>query len=144
MSDSERLLLDNQLCFSLYATSLAMTQLYKPHLQALGLTYTQYTIMLILWETDGVSLSEISRRLGQKPGALTPVLKRMEAEGLLSRNRGIHNDRTLTITLTDKGLALKQKGLEVNRCVFDACGLSGDTLLELKQQLDTLRAQITA
>lgn len=143
MSDHDRLLLDNQLCFSLYATSLAMTQLYKPHLQALGLTYTQYTIMLILWEHDGISLTEISRRLGQKSGALTPVLKRMESEGLLKRNRGVQNDRTLTIQLTDKGNAMKARGLDVNRCVFEACGLSGEALNDLKQKLDALREQIT-
>lgn len=140
---TERLLLDNQLCFSLYATSLAMTQLYKPHLKKLGLTYTQYTVMLILWEQDAVSLKEICAQLGQKPGSLTPVLKRMEKEGLLQRARGVENDRTLTIRLTRKGEQLKAEGMKVNQCVFDACGMPGETLLELKSKLDELRAQIT-
>lgn len=139
---NERLLLDNQLCFSLYSTSLAMTQLYKPHLKKLGLTYTQYTIMLILWEQDAVSLKHICDQLGQQPGALTPVLKRMESEGLLVRERGVANERTLSIRLTQKGQQLKTEGLKVNQCVFEACDMPGETLLDLKNKLDELRAQI--
>ena len=80
MSDNACLLLDNQLCFSLYSTSLAMTQLYKPLLEPIGITYPQYLILLILWETDGLSLKSVADRLGQKSGALTPVIKRMEEE----------------------------------------------------------------
>ncbi|GGW78333.1 MarR family winged helix-turn-helix transcriptional regulator [Alteromonas halophila] len=140
---SDRLLLDNQLCFSLYATSLAMTQLYKPHLKQLGLTYTQYTIMLILWEQDALSLKAICEQLGQKPGALAPVIKRMESQGLLVRARGVDDDRALTIRLTDNGRALREQGLKVNQCVFEACGLPGDKLRDLKHSLDHLRARIT-
>ena len=80
-------LLDNQLCFSLYAASLAMTKLYKPLLDALNLTYPQYLVLLVLWETDGPSVSALGERLSLDSGTLTPLLKRMEAAGWLSRQR---------------------------------------------------------
>ncbi|MCO7224274.1 MarR family winged helix-turn-helix transcriptional regulator [Pleionea sp. CnH1-48] len=142
MKDSERLLLDNQLCFALYSTSLAMTQLYKEPLDAIGLTYPQYTIMLILWEKDGVSLKEIGGRLGQKSGSLTPVLKRLEADGLVVRARGIEDDRTLTIRLTDKGKALKEEALKVNSCIVESCNFSPEDIHTLKDQLVSLRKKI--
>mgnify|MGYP002714915440 FL=1 len=75
------LLLDNQLCFALYSTSLMMTKTYKPLLQALGLTYPQYLAMLVLWENEGITVSEISARMLTDPGSLTPLLKRLESEG---------------------------------------------------------------
>ena len=83
----EDLLLDNQACFALHSTSLMMTKVYKPLLQALGLTYPQYLAMMVLWEKDGLTVGEISTRLLTDPGSLTPLLKRLEGEGLLSRTR---------------------------------------------------------
>ena len=102
--------LDRQLCFSLYSASLAMTQLYKPLLEPLGLTYPQYLIMLILWEHDGVSLKDIGAKLGQKSGALTPVLKRLEQDGRVERIRDEKDERALNIRLTEKGKALRTEG----------------------------------
>lgn len=136
------LLLDNQLCFALYSTSLAMTQFYKEPLSAIGLTYPQYTIMLILWEQDGVSLKHIGDALGQKSGALTPVIKRMEADGLVQRLRGVEDDRSLSIALTEKGRQLREKGLEVNRCVAEACDLDMASVVALREQLVALRDQL--
>src|SRR3954463_15051486 len=81
------LLLDNQLCFALYSASLAMTKLYKPLLDELGLTYPQYLVMLVLWEGDGLMVSNRAQRLSLDPGTLTPLLKRLEAAGLVSRRR---------------------------------------------------------
>ncbi|MGB0783952.1 MAG: MarR family winged helix-turn-helix transcriptional regulator [Marinomonas sp.] len=136
------LLLDNQLCFALYSTSLAMTQFYKEPLSAIGLTYPQYTIMLILWEQDGVSLKHIGDALGQKSGALTPVIKRMESDGLVQRLRGVEDDRSLSIALTEKGRQLREKGLEVNRCVAEACDLDMASVVALREQLVALRDQL--
>ncbi|QUX94189.1 MarR family transcriptional regulator [Marinomonas sp. CT5] len=136
------LLLDNQLCFALYSTSLAMTQFYKEPLSAIGLTYPQYTVMLVLWEQDGVSLKHIGDALGQKSGALTPVIKRMEADGLVQRLRGVEDDRSLSICLTEKGKQLREQGLQVNRCVAEACGIDLADVVALREQLVALRKKL--
>ncbi|WP_394182941.1 MarR family winged helix-turn-helix transcriptional regulator [Marinomonas posidonica] len=142
MKPNDPLLLDNQLCFALYSTSLAMTQFYKEPLAKIGLTYPQYTIMLILWEQDGVSLKHIAQSLGQKSGALTPVIKRMEGDGLVQRLRGVEDDRSLSIALTEKGRALREQGLEVNRCVAEACGIEMQEVVALRDQLNRLKAKL--
>lgn len=138
------LALDNQLCFSLYATSLAITQFYKSLLEPLGLTYPQYLIMLILWREDGLALIDVANRLGQKPGALTPVLKRMAEQGLLTRGRNVEDERQLQIFLTAHGRTLRDPALNVNRCVFEQCGLGVDQQVKLKAELDALRESIQA
>ncbi|GAA3916245.1 MarR family transcriptional regulator [Litoribacillus peritrichatus] len=138
----DALLLDNQLCFSLYTTSLAMTQLYKPLLEPIGLTYPQYLIMMILWEEDGIGLKDIGARLNQKSGALTPVMKRLEEDGLLQRVRVPDNERQLDIRLTAKGKALKAEAYKVNQCIVESCGVPVDELIELKGTLDKLRASL--
>lgn len=142
MTSDNPLLLEDQLCFALYSTSLAMTQLYKEPLSAIGLTYPQYTVMLILWEKDGVSLKHIGEALGQKSGALTPVIKRMESDGLVQRLRGVEDDRSLSICLTEKGKELREQGLQVNRCVAEACGIDMDTVVALREQLVALRKKL--
>ncbi|MCD8520796.1 MAG: MarR family transcriptional regulator [Saccharospirillaceae bacterium] len=139
MSDSNPLLLDKQLCFSLYATSLAMTQVYKPLLEPLGLTYPQYLVLLILWEQDGLGLKDIAARLGQKPGALTPVIKRMEAEGLISRARSSADERLLEIRLSEHGRSLREQALQVNACAASHCNAAIPELMDLKERLDVLR-----
>ncbi|QSX29047.1 MULTISPECIES: MarR family winged helix-turn-helix transcriptional regulator [Shewanella] len=142
MTSHPRLLLDNQLCFALYSTSLAMTSLYKPLLEPLGLTYTQYLIMLILWEQDGMGLKDIAERLGQQSGALTPVIKRLENQGLVQRRRSDEDERSLAITLTDAGKAMEQQALEVNQCIISRCGMDIPELQALKQLLDNLRRKL--
>nr|WP_321458138.1 MarR family transcriptional regulator [uncultured Cohaesibacter sp.] len=134
--------LDRQLCFSLYSASLAMTQIYKPLLEPLGLTYPQYLIMLILWEHDGVSLKDIGARLGQKSGALTPVLKRLEQDGLVERIRDEKDERALNIKLTEKGEELRQEAAKVGPCVAEACGMPIPELIELKAKLEELRENL--
>jgi len=89
------LLLDNQLCFALYSTSLMMTKTYKPLLKALDLTYPQYLAMLVLWEEDGMTVSQLSKRLLTDPGSVTPILKRLEVDGLLTRQRRKEDDGSL-------------------------------------------------
>lgn len=142
MTQRNPLTLDNQLCFALYSTSLAMTQAYKPLLEPLGLTYTQYTIMLILWEQDGVTLKFIAQRLGQKSGSLTPVIKRMETQGLVKRVRGKDDDRALCIALTKTGKDLRSQGLEVNRCLAESCGITLTEMEDLKAKLLDLKKRI--
>ena len=139
MTQPNRLKLDNQLCFAIYSTSLAITQAYRERLAPIGLTYAQYTVMLILWEKDCVSLKCIADRLGQKSGSLTPVIKRMECDGLIKRIRGKDDDRALSIELTEKGEALKAQGMEVNQCIADCCEISIDEMQTLRDQLHCLR-----
>src|SRR5437763_17166451 len=91
------LLLDNRLCFALYSASLAMTKLYKPLLEELGLTYPQYLAMLVLWERDGLTVSELGERLSLDSGTLTPLLKRLEAAGLVSRVRDTRDERRVHV-----------------------------------------------
>lgn len=142
MKTADALLLDQQLCFALYSTSLAMTKLYKPLLEALNITYPQYLVLLVLWEKEGITLKELAQRLHQDPGALTPVVKRLESEGLLQRRRDAQDERNLAIELTDAGRALKAKAVEVNAAVGLACGLPIPDLVALRQSLLALRSQL--
>ncbi|WNJ97841.1 MarR family transcriptional regulator [Vibrio ruber] len=139
MPDNNALLLDNQLCFALYSTSLAMTQMYKPLLEPLGLTYPQYLVLLILWEQDGIGLKDIGERLGQKSGALTPVIKRMEQEGLIDRTRQLHDERSLNVRLTPKGRQLKSEAMKINQCLLEACGIPTRELIDMRDKITTLR-----
>ncbi len=139
MPDNNALLLDNQLCFALYSTSLAMTQMYKPLLEPLGLTYPQYLVLLILWEQDGIGLKDIGERLGQKSGALTPVIKRMEQEGLVNRTRQLHDERSLDVRLTPKGQQLKEEAVKISQCLLESCGIPSRELLDMKEKIMILR-----
>lgn len=139
---SSTLALDSQICFDLYSTSLAMTQVYKPLLEEINLTYTQYLIMLVLWQNDGLGLKEIADKLFQKPGALTPVVKRMESEGLLDRIRSKEDERYMQITLTEKGRNMKEQGLNINQCIFESCGMDSQELNDLSVKLKQLRATL--
>ena len=140
------LALDIQLCFSLYSASLAMTKLYKPLLEPLGLTYPQYLVMLVLWETDDVMVSTIGERLHLDSGTLTPLLKRLEAAGLLQRERSAEDERRVHVTLTAQGRRLRERATHVPQQVFTAsgCGLSELSRLtrELQRLRDTLQAAL--
>ncbi|MBC3240586.1 DNA-binding MarR family transcriptional regulator [Pseudomonas lurida] len=140
----ESLMLDNQLCFALHSTSLLMTKVYKPLLQALGLTYPQYLAMMVLWEEDGLTVGEISSRLLTDPGSLTPLLKRLEAEGLLSRTRSREDERVVVVELTDAGRALQDKAMGIPQCILGASGLELDQLRKLQSDLVALRANLQA
>jgi DNA-binding MarR family transcriptional regulator len=141
-ADDAALTLNNQLCFALYSASLAMTRSYRPMLDQLGLTYSQYIVMLILWEQDGCSLKEIADRLFTESGALTPVLKRMQQMGLLLRARSAHSERTLEIRLTEAGRALKAQARKVFLQVGQNCGLPVPDIVALRTQLVQLRQQL--
>ncbi|WP_430309620.1 MarR family winged helix-turn-helix transcriptional regulator [Pseudomonas sp. PONIH3] len=138
----DALLLDNQVCFALHSTSLLMTKVYKPLLQALGLTYPQYLAMLVLWEQDGLTVGEISQRLLTDPGSLTPLLKRLESEGMLKRSRSREDERVVLVQLTDKGRALQAEAQRVPQCILQASGHSAEQLRKLQADLLVLRAQL--
>ena len=135
----ESLLLDNQLCFALHPTSLLMTKVYKPLLQALGLTYPQYLAMMVLWEEDGLTVGEISHRLLTDPGSLTPLLKRLEAEGLLSRTRSREDERVVVVELTEAGRALRKQAMDVPQCILGASGRNIEQLRKLQGDFLELR-----
>jgi len=136
--------LDNQLCFALYSTSLAMTKLYKPLLDELGLTYPQYLAMLVLWEEDGLSVSALGERLYLDSGTLTPLLKRLESSGFVSRLRAVEDERRVHITLTAAGRKLKTQAAKIPGCILSASQCSIPELVALTQQVQALRQRLVA
>ena len=136
------LLLDNQLCFALYSASLAMTKLYKPLLDTLGLTYPQYLVMLSLWERDGLTVSELGERLFLDSGTLTPLLKRLEAAGLLVRLRDVQDERRVRITLTGQGRALRDGAQPIPHCVLARTQCTPADIGALTAQLHALRDRL--
>ena len=140
----EALLLANQLCFAVYSTAHALNRVYKPLLDALGLTYPQYLAMLILWEREDLSVSEIGRRLHLDSGTLTPLLKRLEAAGLVRRTRDPADERQVRIALTPKGRALRDKAKTVPQAIACAAGQPAEALQRLKSELVVLRDRLNA
>jgi len=140
----EILRLDHQVCFALYSASLAMTKLYKPLLAAIGLTYPQYLVMLVLWERDGLTVSELGERLHLDSGTLTPLLKRLEGAGLLARLRDAQDERRVRTTLTPEGRALRAAAERIPACVLQRTQCTLPELQALTAQLGALRDQLTA
>jgi MarR family transcriptional regulator, organic hydroperoxide resistance regulator len=136
--------LDHQICFALYSTSLAMTRLYKPMLEKLGLTYPQYLAMLVLWEHDGPTVSGLGERLYLDSGTLTPLLKRLESAGLVSRIRAVDDERRVHVMLTAAGRRLKARAADVPGCVLAASQCSIPELTALTQQVLALRLRLAA
>ena len=134
--------LDNQLCFALYSTSLAMTRLYKPLLAALDLTYPQYLVMLVLWEQDGLTVSDIGERVYLDSGTLTPLLKRLEASQLLTRLRDTADERRVFIQLTAAGRALREKALPIPGCILTQSQCDVPELMAINSQLRMLRERL--
>lgn len=138
----EALRLDNQLCFALYSASLAMSRMYKPLLDALGLTYPQYLAMLVLWEQDQLGVSELGERLFLDSGTLTPLLKRMESAGLITRSRDAQDERRVTVALTPAGRRLNAKARGIPGCVLEASQCSVAEVASLTRRLQALRGQL--
>lgn len=136
--------LDNQLCFTLYSASLAMNKVYRKLLAPLGLTYPQYLVMLVLWERDELTVSEIGERLFLDSATLTPLLKRLEATELLTRTRSADDERQVLIALSRSGKALKTRAVEVPEGVFCAAALGVDQLGQIKSRLESLRGNLIA
>jgi len=140
----QALQLDNQLCFALYSASLAMTKLYKPVLAPLGLTYPQYLVMLVLWERDGLMVSEIGERLFLDSGTLTPLLKRLEAAGMIGRSRAENDERRVLVHLSAAGRAMKQRAAKVPARLTKAIQCTLPELKSLTQQMQALRQRLAA
>ena len=138
-ADTDMLALDNQFCFALYSTSLAMTKTYKGLLDKLGLTYPQYLVMLVLWKKDDVLVKDIGEKLLLDSGTLTPLLKRLEVLGMLTRTRDEHDERQVRIALTRDGRNLKRKAAAIPSQVLCATGKSQEALLALRAQLMQVR-----
>jgi len=136
--------LDNQLCFALYSASLAMTKLYKPMLDELGITYPQYLVMLVLWEADGLTVSDIGERLSLDSGTLTPLLKRLEGAGLVARIRDVADERRVHATLTAAGRRMKQRAQKIPGCIIDATQCSLAEVIRLTRELRDLRGRLAA
>ena len=143
-SSDKTLDLDQQLCFALYSASLAMTKLYKPLLAALGLTYPQYLVLLVLWERDGLMVSELGARLVLDSGTLTPLLKRLQAAGLVARIRAVDDERRVHITLTPAGRRLKARAAGIPACIVEAAQCPLPELVSLTRQVQALRQRLTA
>ncbi len=125
MSESDNTLkLDNQLCFAVYACSREITRLYRPFLDELGLTYPQYLTLLVLWESDSCTVKELGDRLYLDSGTLTPMLKRMEIDGLLNRMRSQTDERKVYVALTPQGKALKERAYCIPKTLLKSAGVT--------------------
>ncbi|MFZ6646962.1 MarR family winged helix-turn-helix transcriptional regulator [Undibacterium sp. TJN25] len=131
--------IDLHLCFQLYTTSLKMTQLYKPMLEKLKLTYPQYLVMVVLWEQQGIGLKDLAEKLHQDSGSITPLVKRLEAEGYLLRRRDPQDERSLVLTLTPAGEALRKQAYDVSQAIQSACNLDEKGFLSLMKGLAGLQ-----
>jgi DNA-binding MarR family transcriptional regulator len=134
--------LDQQFCFALYSTGLAMDKVYRKVLGPLHLTYPQYLVMLVLWEADGITVTELGDRLFLDSATLTPLLKRLEQNGVLARQRAAEDERQVLISLTANGHALKEKAQGVQLSVARAAQCSADELAAIKKQLEQLRSKL--
>lgn len=137
----EQLKLDNQVCFRLYTASRLITQAYRPLLEPLGITYPQYLVLMVLWEKDHQTVSEICKRLVLESNTLTPLLQRMEKEGLLVRKKGTADSRQTLVSLTRKGLHLQEEAKEVPSCMalsLDGCSPSPTEAAAFEQSLDSI------
>lgn len=138
------LTLDEALCFSLYSASRALTGFYRPRLDELGITYPQYLVLLALWERDGVSVGALSERLGLDYGTLSPLLKRLQAAGLIRRERRAEDERSVTVSLTDAGHVLRARADCIPQEVIAATGLDPASFDELRETLQRLTAAVSA
>ena len=134
--------LDDQLCFALYSTSLAMTKLYRKLLRKLELTYSQYLVMMVLWQQDELTVSDIGERLFLDSATLTPLLKRMEAQGLITRQRSTNDERQVIIMLTKAGNALRKQAAELPKSLLCALDCTPAQVISMREQLAVLRTAL--
>ena len=138
MNEYENLKLDHQLCFALYAATHAVTRAYHDGLEQVGLTYTQYLVMMVLWEKDGVSVGSIAQRLDLDSATLTPMLKRLEVAGFITRKRNKEDERVVEVSLTKMGTELQDQIAKVQKGVECQTGLSQDDFIHLRSSLKKL------
>ncbi len=138
MLKDELLLLENQLCFSLYAASKEIIKLYQPFLSPHNLTYTQYICLLVIWEEKNITVKELGNKLLLDSGTLTPLLKKMEKNNYISRARSAKDERVVNISITEEGIRLKEKLVEVPCKIAEKLSVDGNELTLLKKKLDVL------
>jgi DNA-binding MarR family transcriptional regulator len=144
ITDPPDLTLDEALCFALYSASHALTGFYRPRLDELGITYPQYLVLLALWERDGVTVGALAERLRLDYGTLSPLLKRLQAAGLITRERRADDERSVTISLTEPGRALHARADCIPEEVFAATGLDAESFEGLRETLQRLTAAVSA
>lgn len=134
--------INNFLCFSIYAAGLSFNKVYRPLLDKLGLTYLQFLVMVSLWMKDGQSVGELGAQLGLESSTLTPLFKRLEAMGYLSRERNPTDERQVLICLTESGKQLKERAQSIPMCIAEATGLTLEQFIQLKESLTTLKSKL--
>jgi DNA-binding MarR family transcriptional regulator len=142
LNPKEAIRLDNQLCFTIYACSRAMTQLYRPWFEEIGITYPQYLVLLVLWEEDGVTVKSLGERLFLDSGTLTPLLKRMEAAQLITRKRSSEDERKVHIHLAEKGKQLEAVACTIPGEMMRQRGLSTDEFTGLLAEFKNLLTKL--
>jgi DNA-binding MarR family transcriptional regulator len=142
MSKYDCIRLNNQLCFPLYACAKEIVRQYRKPLEELNLTYTQYVVMMVLWEHGSMTEGELGKKVHLDSGTLAPLLKRLEKQGYINRVRPDNNERKLILSLTETGNALKDKAVEVPEAMRSCINLPDEELLQLKQLLDKALSQM--
>ncbi len=135
--------LEDQLCFALYAASRAMTARYRPLLDAIGLTFPQYLVMMVLWEEDNQTVGQLGARLSLDSGTLSPLLKRLTSAGLVTRHRRVEDERSVAIALTDAGRALRDKAEGINAEILCALDMDRAEFADLRAKLNLVAEQVT-
>lgn len=138
----DSLKLKNQLCFPLYACSKEIIKKYKPFLDPLGLTYTQYITFMVLWEENNITVKALGDKLYLDSGTLTPLLKKMEVQGFVTRKRGSHDERNVYIRLTEKGTALREKALPIPQQIGNCVDLSEQEAILFQKTLNKILKQL--
>ena len=134
--------LDDQLCFALYAASRAVTARYRPMLDAIGLTYPQYLVMMLLWETDHQTVGQLGSRLALDSGTLSPLLKRLTAAGLVTRHRRVEDERSVSIALTEAGRTLRDKAFAISESMIGTIAFDSGEFTELMDRLRVLTERV--
>ena len=136
--------LDELLCFLVYSTGFGFNRIYRKPLEKLGLTYPQYLVMIVLWSDDALTVGQIGERLRLDSGTLTPLLKRLEAVGMISRERSLDDERRVIVKLTAKGRKLRDHAGEVTKYVVEAVGMSAEEFAALTRKMQILRKHLEA
>jgi DNA-binding MarR family transcriptional regulator len=143
-SDADWLRLDRQICFALHAASRAFNGVYRVTLKDLGLTYPQYLVMLVLWEHDELPVKKLGEHLRLDSGTLSPLVKRLEAAGLVIRERSVRDERSVLVRLTGEGTAMRERAARVPRRIVEATGFDADEIRALRTRLDELTSALDA
>jgi len=138
MLNHDDLKLNNQLCFPLYVLSKEIINQYRPYLDDLDITYPQYLVLMVLWEQDNLTVSQIGEKVYLDSGTLTPLLKRLEQKGIVARNRCVNDERVVKITLTEEGVKMKDKACLIPKEMLNQLDITEDELIVIKQIINKL------